>query len=361
MNAKPVLTLVTAALMIAALLLLLPTTVHGQVPPGFIINDADATTYVTTTASSQLNMLISSVPPRFVVQHANGIRYYNMPPISSTLLSLMAQVPDRFVIQYANADRFYGFTYPVGMISDTVPPQITGTVTCDMVSASSVMISWRTDEFADSAVLYGTQPVAYTSIVTDPLYFKLHTINLTGLTYGIAYHYAVRSTDRSGNTSQSSDYVCTIPAPPTDLQVMKSDSPDPVRLGSPLTYTVVVANIGPITATGVILTDTLPGSVLFGSVTSTQGSCNGSSIITCSLGALNATANAAATIVVTPTVGGTIVNTASVSSNESDSNPTNNTDTESTTVLPADLSVSNTDSPDPAYVGQATHLHAYRD
>ena len=93
---------------------------------GFIITNADATTYVTTTASSQLISLTSLVPPRFVVEYANGMHFYNMPPIPSTLLTLMGQVPDRFVIQYANANRFYGFTYPAAMISDTLPPQITG-------------------------------------------------------------------------------------------------------------------------------------------------------------------------------------------------------------------------------------------
>ena len=38
-------------------------------------------------------------------------------------------------------------------------------------------------------------------------------------------------------------------------------------------YTIKVTNNGPDTATSVVLTDTLPGSVTFASATPQQGSC----------------------------------------------------------------------------------------
>ena len=41
--------------------------------------------------------------------------------------------------------------------------------------------------------------------------------------------------------------------------VTKTDSPDPVAGGQALTYTLGVQNAGPSSATGVVLTDTLPG------------------------------------------------------------------------------------------------------
>ncbi len=203
MNAKLALTFAIAALLLSALLLL-PTTARGQ-PTGFIITNADATSYVTTTASSQLNTLIGNVAPRFVVQYANGIRYYSIPPISSTLTSLMAQVGNRFVIQYANANRFYGFTYPAAMIGDTTPPLI---ATSPMVSfgPSSATISWFTNEYATTLFRYGTQSGAYTKTMTDTLYFKLHEFTLTGLTPGRRYFYRVQHADRSGNVMQSQEY-----------------------------------------------------------------------------------------------------------------------------------------------------------
>jgi uncharacterized repeat protein (TIGR01451 family) len=59
------------------------------------------------------------------------------------------------------------------------------------------------------------------------------------------------------------------------------------------------------------------------------------------------------TIKVTPQSPGTITNSASVASNEDDPNEANNADSETTTVnAAADLSVTKSDAPDPAQVGQ---------
>lgn len=62
----------------------------------------------------------------------------------------------------------------------------------------------------------------------------------------------------------------TTPPPGTDLSVTKSDAPDPVSVGKDLVYTITVKNAGPLTATGVTLTDTLPTSVSF---VSASGGC----------------------------------------------------------------------------------------
>jgi uncharacterized repeat protein (TIGR01451 family) len=54
-----------------------------------------------------------------------------------------------------------------------------------------------------------------------------------------------------------------------DLAVTKTDSPDPASRGGMLTYSVVVTNQGPASATAVQLTDQLSTSVRFISVTPT--------------------------------------------------------------------------------------------
>jgi uncharacterized repeat protein (TIGR01451 family) len=121
----------------------------------------------------------------------------------------------------------------------------------------------------------------------------------------------------------------------SDLSVSKTDSPDPVTVGNNLIYTINVTNTGPDTATGVILTDTLPAGVTFVSATPSQGSCSQSGgTVTCNLSDLANGANATVMITVIPTTPGTITNTATVLGNEIDPNTANNTDTESTTVLP---------------------------
>ncbi len=141
-----------------------------------------------------------------------------------------------------------------------------------------------------------------------------------------------------------------------DLAVAKVDLADPVQTGQTVTYTVVVTNRGPSGATGVVLTDTLPASLVLVSATPTQGpGCTGTTTVACDLGAIASGSTASVTIVATATAPGVVTNTASVTGNEPDPNPGNNTATEPTTVADptaADLSVRKTDTPDPVAPGQ---------
>ena len=120
--------------------------------------------------------------------------------------------------------------------------------------------------------------------------------------------------------------------PAADLSIFKTDSPDPVTVGQDLTYTVVATNNGPNPATGVTLTDTLPGTVTFVSATPSETCTETGGVVTCAIGNLASGANATVTIVVAPTMAGVITNTASVTGIETDPDPTNNTATETTTV-----------------------------
>lgn len=120
----------------------------------------------------------------------------------------------------------------------------------------------------------------------------------------------------------------------TDLSVTQSDTPDPVNVASPLSYSLQVSNNGPDAATGVTVVNTLPGGVAFQSASSTQGSCSESGgTVTCVLGNMIASENATINIVVTsPFFTGSIVNTAVVSGNESDPVNGNNSSSETTVV-----------------------------
>jgi uncharacterized repeat protein (TIGR01451 family) len=138
--------------------------------------------------------------------------------------------------------------------------------------------------------------------------------------------------------------------PRTDVAVGMADSPDPVQVGQNLTYTITISNNGPSAAAHVKMSDTLPASVNFVSVTPSAGSCNGTSTVSCFLGSLAAGSSVTVTLVVTPTVAGPLSNTVDAPY-PLDLNPFNNASTASTTVLPV---VTPTPTPTPA--AQAVNL-----
>lgn len=129
-----------------------------------------------------------------------------------------------------------------------------------------------------------------------------------------------------------------VPAPgdSANLGLTKSDSPDPVTVGSVLTYTIEVTNAGPQGATGTTVTDRLPASLDFISASASQGTCarNGRNV-TCTIGALPTSGSETVTIRVRPTRDGNVTNTASVESVENDPVAANNEESETTRVNPA--------------------------
>jgi uncharacterized repeat protein (TIGR01451 family) len=108
---------------------------------------------------------------------------------------------------------------------------------------------------------------------------------------------------------------------------------EPVTTGGQLTYTLVIQNNGPGSATGATLTDNLPASVTPGAVTTTQGSCGGTDPMSCNLGGIPSGAQVTVTVSVTPMAPGTITNQASVDANETDPKSGNNSVLTETTVV----------------------------
>jgi uncharacterized repeat protein (TIGR01451 family)/CSLREA domain-containing protein len=133
-----------------------------------------------------------------------------------------------------------------------------------------------------------------------------------------------------------------VPPSGADLAITKSGVPNPVLSGNRLTYTLTVTNNGPQDATGVTVTDALPASLHFNSVSSSQGTCTRSTAtnpqpkggtVTCSVGNLANGAKASITIVVTTTTPGMLTNTAKVNGNQADPDSSNNSATATTTVV----------------------------
>src|SRR5439155_718844 len=128
----------------------------------------------------------------------------------------------------------------------------------------------------------------------------------------------------SNPANNTSATVTTSVRAVADLSITKTDSPDPVRPGGILTYTVSVANAGPSAAANVRMDDLLPSQTTFRSVTSPAGwTCTTPMVgmtgtVSCTTTSLANGATASFTIVVqvsASTLDGTVIsNTATVSS-----------------------------------------------
>jgi len=123
--------------------------------------------------------------------------------------------------------------------------------------------------------------------------------------------------------------------PPTaiDLSIAGTDAPDPVAVNGTLTYTIQVTNNAATQATGITVSDLLPGNITYVSSTTPGGTCSKfSNTVTCQILSLGAGSSATASIVVKPLAPTTLTNTASVTANETDPNTANNSATQTTTV-----------------------------
>lgn len=134
--------------------------------------------------------------------------------------------------------------------------------------------------------------------------------------------------------------------PATDLELAMTASPNPVAVGGTLAFNFTISNNGPLTATNVVLTDTLPaGTSITGTSSISCGgatcSCNNASPFVCSVSSIGVSSQATGTFFVTaPTAPGDYSNSASVVADQAATTTGNSITVGGTAVFGADVSVS---------------------
>ena len=164
--------------------------------------------------------------------------------------------------------------------------------------------------------------------------------------------------DAGGDSGNMISWSLTFPGADADLQIVLSDSPDPVVAGTNLSYTATLTNTGPAAAMDASLAFPIPVGTSFVSATpSAGGTCTLVTPITCTwVGATaNAAVRSAVIVVAVPAnaANGSLISASVVASSASpDSDPADNTSTTGTAVTTAaDLSMTLSDSPDPVVAG----------
>lgn len=166
--------------------------------------------------------------------------------------------------------------------------------------------------------------------------------------------FTVTAIQDDANPSNNSGVVTTAVLPPTADLAASVTGPTTAIAGDTLAVAASASNLGPLAATGVVLTDTFSGPGTFAATASdSRCSASGAQTITCSLGPLAAGAAAQITIAFTLTAPGTLSQAVHVSAaSPPDPNPGNDSAGLTTTVEPhaADLSLTLGNSPaNPSY------------
>ena len=123
-------------------------------------------------------------------------------------------------------------------------------------------------------------------------------VNVDPAATGPLTNQATISADGVSSQTASATTAVVEPPPPT-MEVTLSDAPDPVKAGHPLVYILQVTNTSEANLENIVISDPLPRGVTFDSSAPTQGSCNGTGTIECTLGRLTPGRSAAVTITVT--------------------------------------------------------------
>jgi hypothetical protein len=123
-------------------------------------------------------------------------------------------------------------------------PSISG-VTSSSITASGAVINWTTDQASDSQVAYGLTSSYGSRSTLGPTLVTSHSVILSGLAAGTAYHYQALSRNSSGLLGVSGDFTFTTAASQlSPLFLLRADASEVSGLTNGSTITPSVAPSG---------------------------------------------------------------------------------------------------------------------
>jgi phosphodiesterase/alkaline phosphatase D-like protein len=145
----------------------------------------------------------SSIPDdqRFNFAHAMIV------PNLSPNTTYYYRVRSRDITGNAAVSPLFSFVTP----QDVTPPLITDVTVA--AGGGSAVITWRTDEAANSQVEFGVTAAYGSTSPLDAAAVTSHSVTLSGLVTGTQYHYRVRSRDPGGLLAVSGDFTFTLLSP----------------------------------------------------------------------------------------------------------------------------------------------------
>ena len=277
----------------------------GVSDPNLSNNSATAADVVAAATQADLVTTNSATPSS--VAAGSNVTYTqsvtNNGPAAATTVTFTQTTPPN--------TNFQSIIIPGGWTCPTLPAVGgTGTISC---SDSSLAVgSANTANF--TLVLQVNAGTPSGTNITDTV-----TANATNIVPGIT-------------TNTASATVIVANANSADVAIVKTGAPNPVSQGTPLTYTLIVTNNGPASATNVTVTDTLPPGMTYSSATPTSQCSEAGGTVTCLLGTMVNGGTATILITTIPETPGMLTNIATVIADQTDPNPANNSSSQTETV-----------------------------
>jgi uncharacterized repeat protein (TIGR01451 family) len=232
----------------------------------------------------------------------------------------------------------------------------TGTTFVSVAAVTTGGGTWTCPNVAPVACTNPSVPPNSTVTITAVYHVPTGTAAGTNITDTATAASATHDTNLSDNSASVTIGVSV--AADADLSVTDTGSPNPVTAGQNVTFSQTVSNAGPAAAVTITLTETLPATTTFVSLTGPgTWTCTTVAPYKCTIAnmAANTTANFAFTVTVPTTAasGSTITDSVSVASATTvDPNLNNNSASASVKVADsASLSVANSASPVPVQAG----------
>lgn len=198
-------------------------------------------------------------------------------------------------------------------VTNAGPSPATGVTVSNMLPAGVTLVS-----VSPSQGTYSTNAGVLTcklgNLTTNGTAFVNVTVKptITGSITNAVYVADNEFEDNLANNSAS--VVADVTSSSADLGIAASVTPNPAYFGNALTFTITVTNLGPGTATGVIVTNSLPAGFTLTGDTASGGYTTVSGLITSALGDLGGGTSRSFTMTVTSSMVGTFTITNGVSS-----------------------------------------------